>query len=236
MNSCALIIPTCRHTLPDGRRCQQPAVRLRACCRHHLDAQARFHNMARARRRTVIPRLRVPETSRDLAWNKIELNRLLATERIDPDAALMMLWAMDLTTETLRDESARRPRRAQKRASNPNEIYDVTLTPLFPQSLSETLSQMIGNTKRQGEGVRQSGELAPGLVSAAPRSMNRAERRRFAAISDRAQRKANSEKRNPSPRLRSQSSRTDPKTFLTPPLVDRGNRHHVRLSVNTLVI
>ena len=153
MNSCALIIPTCRHTLPGGRRCQQPAVRRRRCCRHHLDAQARLHNMARARRRTLILRLRVPETARDLAWNKIELNRILATERLDPDAALMMLWAMDLTAETLRAESARRPRRAQNRACNPNKIYDVALNPLFPQSLSATLSQMIENTNTQGEGV-----------------------------------------------------------------------------------
>ncbi len=44
MNSCALIIPICRHILPNGRRCQQPAVRRRACCRHHLDAQARLRN------------------------------------------------------------------------------------------------------------------------------------------------------------------------------------------------
>ena len=160
MNSCALIIPTCRHILPNGRRCQQPAVRRRSCCRHHLDAQARLHNMARARRRTVIPRFRVPEILRDLAWNRAEINRVLATERIDPDAALMMLWAMDLTAETLRAESACRPRRAQNRASNPNRIYDVALNPLRPQSLSATLSQMIENTKRQGGGSEQSGELA----------------------------------------------------------------------------
>jgi hypothetical protein len=128
MNSCALIIPTCRHILPNGRRCLQPAVRRRRCCRHHLDAQARLHNMARARRCSLVLRFRVPETARDLAWNKIELNRILATERLDPDAALMMLWAMDLTAETLRAESTSRPRRAQNCASNPNGIYDVSLT------------------------------------------------------------------------------------------------------------
>jgi hypothetical protein len=152
MNS-RLIIRTCRHTLPNGRRSQQPAVRRRRCCRHHLDAQARLHNMARARRRTLVLRFRVPETSRDLAWNKAEINRVLATERIDPDAALLMLWAMDLTTGILRAGSACRPRRAQKRASNPNEIYDVALNPLFPKSLSETLPHVIENTKRQGGGV-----------------------------------------------------------------------------------
>ena len=85
MNSYALIIPTCRHILPSGRRCQQPALRRRTCCRHHLDAQSRLHNMARARRRSVILRLRVPETLRDLSWNDIEMNRVLATERLDPD-------------------------------------------------------------------------------------------------------------------------------------------------------
>ena len=152
MNSCALIIPICRHTLSNGRRCQQPAVRRRACCRHHLDAQERLHNMARARRRCLILRLRTPEIARDLDWNKAEINRLLATERIAPDAARLMLWVMDLATAALRAESASRPRRAQNRASNSNGIYDVALTPLFPQSLSENLSQVIENTMRQGGG------------------------------------------------------------------------------------
>ncbi len=159
MNS-RLIIRTCRHTLPNGRRCQQPAVRRRACCRHHLDAQARLHNMARGRRRTLILRFRIPETSRDLAWNKIEINRVLATERIDPDAALLMLWAMDLTTGILRGESACRPRQAQNLPSNPNKIYDVALSPLFPESLSETLPHVIENTKRQRGGGTQPAELS----------------------------------------------------------------------------
>ena len=152
MNSCALIIPICRHTLSSGRRCQQPAVRRRACCRHHLDAQERLHNMARARRRALVLRLRVPETFRDLDWNKAEINRLLATERLDPDTAMTMIWAMDLATAALCAESACRPRPAQNRASNPNGIYDVALNPLFPQSLSENLSQLIENTMRQGGG------------------------------------------------------------------------------------
>jgi len=152
MNSCATIVRICRHILPNGRRCQQPAVRRRSCCRHHLDAQARLHNMARARRRTLILRFRVPETSRDLAWNKAEINRVLATERIDPDAALMMLWAMDLTTFALRAQSTCRPRRTQNRASNTNGIYDVALNPLFPQSLSQSLPHMIENTNRRGGG------------------------------------------------------------------------------------
>jgi hypothetical protein len=199
MNSCALIIPICRHALPSGRRCQQPAVRRRRCCRHHLDAQARLRNCARARRCTLILRLRVPETSRDLAWNKMEINRVLATERIDPDAALMMLWAMDLTAETLRAESASRPRRPQNRASNPNEIYDVALNHLLPQSLSQTLSQVIENTRRVGEGVHQSSELAPDLVAADPKSMNRSERRRSAATRDSEARKAKSARRLSAP-------------------------------------
>ena len=196
MNSCALIIPTCRHMLPNGRRCLQPAVRHRVCCRHHLDSQARLHNMARARRCTLNLRLRVPETSRDLAWNKIELNRVLATERIDPDAALMMLWAMDLTAESLRAESACRPRRPQNRASNPNGIYDVALNPLFPQSLSVTLPQVIENTKRQrGGGAPIVRTRTPGSLPPAPSGLNRSERRRLAAMSHSEERKAKSERR-----------------------------------------
>ena len=112
MNS-RLIIRTCRHFLPAGRRRRQPAVRRRACCRHHLDTQARLRNCARAGRRSLILRFRVPETPRDLAWNKAEINRVLATERIGPDAALLMLWAMDLTTFTFRAQSASRPRRTK---------------------------------------------------------------------------------------------------------------------------
>lgn len=150
MNSCALIIATCRHILPNGRRCQQPAVRRRACCRHHLDAQSRLHNMARARRRTLVLRLRVPETLRDLAWNKTEVNRVLATERLDPDTALKILWAMDLSAIALRAESACRPRRAQNCAPNLNGFYDVSATPLFPGNLSEILSQVTQNTWDRG--------------------------------------------------------------------------------------
>ena len=65
----------------------------------------------------------------------------------------MILWAMDLTAETLPAKPARRPRPAQNRAPNPNGIYDVPLNSLLSKSLSQTLSQLIENTKRQGEGV-----------------------------------------------------------------------------------
>ncbi len=166
MHSCALIIPTCRHTLPSGRRCLQPAVRGRARCRHHLRTQTRLHNMARARRRTLILRLRVPETSRDLDWNRTEINRVLATERLDPDTALMILWAMDLTTATLRAEFAPRPPRAPSCVSNPNGIYDLTLSSSFPEGLRETLSQVIENTKWQGEGVHPNVRPCRFLLSA----------------------------------------------------------------------
>ena len=41
MNS-HLIIRICRHTLPDGRHCQGPAVRGRRCCRHHRGTRTRL--------------------------------------------------------------------------------------------------------------------------------------------------------------------------------------------------
>jgi hypothetical protein len=81
----------------------------------------------------------------------------------------MMLWAMDLTAETLRSESACRPRRAQNRASNPNRIYDVPPNPLFSKSLSATLPQVIENTKKQrGGGAPIGRTLPPALLPAAP--------------------------------------------------------------------
>ncbi len=197
MNSCAPIIRLCHHTLPTGRRCQQPAVRRRSCCRHHLDAQARLHNMARARRSSTILRLRVPETQRDLAWNQLEINRVLATERIDPDVALMMLRAMDLSVAALRSELACRRRRAQHRASNSNKIYDVPLNPLFPGSLSEIPPQVRKNTRSQREGdTPLSPAVPPRSLPAAPSGMNRAERRRLAAMRASEERKANREARN----------------------------------------
>ena len=102
--------------------------------------------MARARRRTLILRFRVPVTLPDLAWNETEVNRILATERLDPDTARMILWAMDLSAVALRAESACRPRRTQNRAPNLNGFYDVLVTPLFPAHVSRNLSQVIQNT------------------------------------------------------------------------------------------
>jgi len=196
MNSCATIIRICRHILPSGRRCLQPAVRERSCCRHHLDAQARLHNMARARRLTCVPRLRVPMNPRDLALNRAEVLRVVAAGNVDFASARLMLWAMDLTAETLRAESACRPRRAQKRASNPNGIYDVALNHLFSQSLSEIPSQVTENPKTAEEGVHHSGELAhPASLPAAPSGLNRSQRRRLAAASDREVHNSKSERR-----------------------------------------
>jgi hypothetical protein len=149
MNSQPMIIRTCRHILPDGRRCLGAAVRGRACCRHHLDARIRLHNMARARRCVRLPRLLVAETSRDLAYNQAEVTRVLATERIDPDAARMMLWAMDLTAATLAGERAS----GLHRTRNPNISYQVPISPLFAGSCIENPSQVRENTWDEGEGV-----------------------------------------------------------------------------------
>ena len=121
MDSQHLIIRTCRHILPSGRQCRGAAVRGRCCCRHHLTAQTRLHNMARARRRIVIPRLCVPESSRDLAFNQAEISRVLSAEYLDPDVASMMMWAHELSAAALHAESALS--RTPSRAPKPNEIY-----------------------------------------------------------------------------------------------------------------
>jgi len=147
-----LIIRTCRHILPDGRCCRGAAVRGRACCRHHLDARARLHNMARARRRTLRLRLRFPETRRDLAANRAEVARFIASGRCDFQAARMMLWAMDLTAATFRLGSAPLHLRRRIRSAKPNKIYHVPASPVFDNRYLVNLSEMIENTKGSGGG------------------------------------------------------------------------------------
>ena len=147
MNS-RLIIRLCRHTFPDGRHCHGPAVRGRACCRHHLDARTRLHNMARARRLACIPRIRVPMTRSDLKLNRIEIMRVINSGGVDFATARMMLWAMDLTAATLPAEPTTRSRRA----NNPNVSYYVPLKPLFSRSCTKNPSQVTENTSSGGEG------------------------------------------------------------------------------------
>ena len=143
-----LIIRLCRHTFSDGRHCQGPAVRGRACCRHHLGARTRLHNLARARRLACIPRLCVPTTRLDLSLNRAEVLRVVNSGAVDFATARMLLWAMDLTAAALPAEPTTRPRRAR----NPNVFYYVPLNPLFSQSCTENLSQVPENTGRRGEG------------------------------------------------------------------------------------
>jgi len=148
MNS-PLIIRICRHTFPDGRHCQGPAVRGRACCRHHLDARTRLHNMARARRLACIPRLRVPMTPRDLALNRSEVLRVVTGGGVDFATARLMLWAMDLTAAALPAEPATRLRRAR----NHNVFYYVPIKPLFSQRCTKNHSQVPENTSGKRRGV-----------------------------------------------------------------------------------
>jgi hypothetical protein len=148
MNS-RLTIRICRHILPDDRHCRGAAVRGRACCRHHLDARTRLHNMARARRLGSFARLRVPMTQRDLALNRAEVLRVVNSGAVDFATARMMLWAMDLTAQALPAEPASRPHRAH----NPNVSYHVPLNHLFSQSCVVNPSQVPENTWEQGRGV-----------------------------------------------------------------------------------
>jgi hypothetical protein len=148
MNS-HLIIRICRHTFPDGRHCQGAAVRGRACCRHHLDARTRLHNMARARRLACIPRLRVPMTPSDLALNRAEVLRIVAAGNCDFATARLMLWAMDLTAAALPAE----PAAPLRRAPNPNVSYYVPINPLFTGSCIKNPSQVPENTRGEGRGV-----------------------------------------------------------------------------------
>ena len=145
-----LIVRICRHTFSDGRHCQGPAVRGRACCRHHLDARARLHNLARARLLACIPRLCVPTTRLDLAFNRAEVLRVVnagALSTSPPPECCFEPWISPPPPSP--PSQPPRPRRAR----NPNVFYYVPLNPLFSQSCTENLSQVPENTGRRGEGV-----------------------------------------------------------------------------------
>ena len=172
------------------------AARRRTCCRHHLDARARLRNMARARRFASIPRLCVPINRRDVALIRIEVLRVINTGCFDYATARLLLRAMDLTNATFPAEPRRRPRRPQKRASNPNRIYDVPLTPKFARTLPKILLQVIENTDRQGGGHAPIARtLAPASHPPAPIALNRSERRRLAALTHSGHRMTKSERR-----------------------------------------
>jgi len=141
-----LIIRLCRHTFPDGRHCQGPAVRGRACCRHHLDARTRLHNSARSRRVASFARLCVPMNRRDLAMNRAEVLRVVNSGSVDFATARMMLWAMDLTAAVL-------PSEPDRRAHNPNVFYYKPVKPLFCGSCAENPSQVPKNKRAEGRGA-----------------------------------------------------------------------------------
>ena len=141
-----LIIRLCRHTFPNGRHCHGPAVRGRACCRHHLDARTRLHAMARTRRVLSFARLFTPMNRRELAMNRAEVMRVINTGSVDFATARMLLWAMDLTAANLPAEPARR-------SHNPNVFYYVPIKRSFSGSCSDNPSQVPENTRSAGEGV-----------------------------------------------------------------------------------
>ena len=159
MCSQPLIIRLCRHILPDGRHCHGAAVRGRACCRHHLNARARLHNMARARRLACLPRLRVPMTPRDLALNRAEIFRVVATGNLDFASARTMLWAMDLAATGLRAQYNLQLRHALISTRKSNKIYQVPISPLFSQTYTRNPMEVVENTRARGKGVLRRSRL-----------------------------------------------------------------------------
>jgi len=73
----------------------------------------------------LILRWRVPDSRRDLTRNRAAVSRVLANGRIDPDAARMILWAMDLAAAALPAERAG----SLRHAHNPDVSYHVPIHP-----------------------------------------------------------------------------------------------------------
>jgi hypothetical protein len=137
-----------------------------ACCRHHLDARTRLHNMVRGRRVICVPRLRVPMTPRDLALNRAEIFRVVAIGNLDFASARTMLWAMDLAATGLRAQYNLQLRRALISTRKPNKIYQVQISHMLSQSYTQNPTELIENTRAKGEGVYRA-ESHPGLEPAA---------------------------------------------------------------------
>jgi hypothetical protein len=147
--SSPLIIRICRHTFLDGQHCHGPAVRGRACCRHHLNARTRLHNIARARRVASFARLCVPMNRRDVASNRAEVMRVINTGSLDFATARMLLWSMDLAVATFPAE----PKTRRDRPHNPNVSYHVPISPLFPRTASKTHRKSLKTHGGRGGGV-----------------------------------------------------------------------------------
>ena len=148
MHSHPVIIPLCRHTFPDGRHCLAPAVRGRACCRHHLDVRTRLHNAARSRRLASFPRLNLTMDLRDVDLNRIEIMRVVNAGYIDFSTARMLLWSMDLAAATL----PREPKSRKHRSPNPNVFYYKPIKHLFSGGCIQNPAQVLENTRGVGEG------------------------------------------------------------------------------------
>jgi hypothetical protein len=87
-------------------------------------------------------------TPDQLARNRAEILRVVATGNFDFATARMMLWAMDICATGLRSEYNLRLRQACIHADKPNRIYQVPATPLVDRSCTLNPAQVLENTSR----------------------------------------------------------------------------------------
>ena len=98
-----LIIPTCNHILPSGRRCRCAARRGQRFCRHHADLRVRRLRAGRAERQIRL-RFKVPRFEDVLAvqFARARVRYAVAAGHIEPHIGRQVLWALGMASSNFR--------------------------------------------------------------------------------------------------------------------------------------
>jgi len=100
--------PTCSHRESDGVLCGSPALRGKKLCYFHQRDHQRCQQLSRVRRRAETLLLHFPplETAQDVQLALFEVIDALASQRIEPQRASALLFALQQASLHLRQPQA----------------------------------------------------------------------------------------------------------------------------------
>lgn len=143
-----LVIRTCKHILDSGDFCRAAAVGGRTYCRAHLVLGVRCRKMARARRRARVVKLPPLIDAQAVQVGVTRVRVALAAERIDPERARLLRWAMRIAATNLRRiemqrEQSPRSLVAKEFATMMNKssrFYWIPITPFDSRAYNRNMS------------------------------------------------------------------------------------------------
>ena len=97
---------TCSHRKPDGVLCGSPALRGQKLCYFHQRDHQRSLQLARIRRRAETLHLPPLETLQQIQVALVEVIDALAANRIDPERASALLFALQQISPNLQVQQA----------------------------------------------------------------------------------------------------------------------------------